>query len=185
MVDIVDNNTHGNISISNDADLNVDVEVDTDADVDVDATMDANADTAMDANVDADASTNSYPGNHEFELLLSSQATQEAQEVAENAAKDKTDIISIGSSTNVKVDADASTDNYPGDEEFVLLLSSQAALEAQEVVKNAVNNGNDHMHITNNAEGSSKDPKDDTDNDDSDSNSNTNPTPPEQQAVSY
>jgi hypothetical protein len=75
--------------------------------------------------------------------------------VAENAAKDKTDIISIGSSTDAKADADASTDNYLGDEEFVLLLSSQAALEAQEAVKNAVNNGNNHMHIANNAEGSS------------------------------
>jgi hypothetical protein len=78
VVDIADNNTHENISIGNDADLNVDAEVNADADADVDATVDADVDAAVDANVGADASTDSYPGDHKFKLLLSSQAAQEA-----------------------------------------------------------------------------------------------------------
>jgi hypothetical protein len=60
-----------------------------------DTVDDNGADTNGDTDVDANASTDNYPGDEELELLLSSQATQDALEVVDNVGNAENDYIHI------------------------------------------------------------------------------------------
>jgi hypothetical protein len=95
-------------------------------------------------------------------------AIQDTHKVADTVNNNGTD-----TDGDTNMDANASTDTYPGDKELKLLLSSQAAQDALEVVDNADNAKNDHIHINNNAEGSRSNTNNDNNNDQDSNDSNT------------
>jgi hypothetical protein len=101
-------------------------------------------------------------------LMLMCHAIQDAHKVA-----DTVDDNGADTDGDTNVDADASMDNYSGDKELKLLLSSQAAQDTLEVVDNAGNAENDYIHIINNAKGDRNDTNNNNDSDHDTNDSNT------------